>query len=387
MAARNLCVLGSTGSIGTQTLSIVESLGINITSISGYKNIDLLEEQALKFKPKYVCTADESSVRGLKIKLAHTGCKVVGGSGALEEIVSTDGSDTVLTSVVGIAGLRPTVAAIKAKKDIALANKETLVAAGGLITDLVSENKVRLLPVDSEHSAIFQCLQDTASAKRLKKIFLTASGGPFFGKDAEFLKTVSLADALNHPNWSMGKKITIDSATMMNKGLELIEAMWLFGLQPENIEIAVHRQSIVHSMVEFDDSSVLAQLGVPDMRIPIQYALTYPDRKQNAVEPLTIERMAKLTFERADEETFVCIAACKKAAAAGGIVPCIANAANEKAVELYLAGKIGFLNIGEAVMNAVNLAPNVQQYQLEDLFEIDSETRTKTAEFLHNTIR
>ncbi|MEG2678011.1 MAG: 1-deoxy-D-xylulose-5-phosphate reductoisomerase, partial [Oscillospiraceae bacterium] len=282
---------------------------------------------------------------------------------------------------------RPTVAAIKAKKDIALANKETLVAAGGLITGLVSENKVRLLPVDSEHSAIFQCLQDTASAKRLKKIFLTASGGPFFGKDAEFLKTVSLADALNHPNWSMGKKITIDSATMMNKGLELIEAMWLFGLQPENIEIAVHRQSIVHSMVEFDDSSVLAQLGVPDMRIPIQYALTYPDRKQNAVEPLTIERMAKLTFERADEDTFVCIAACKKAAAAGGIVPCIANAANEKAVELYLAGEIGFLNIGEAVMNAVNLAPNVQQYQLEDLFEIDSETRTKTAEFLHNTIR
>ncbi len=384
MATKKLCVLGSTGSIGTQTLSLVEQLDIEITTLSGYRNVRLLEEQALRFKPKYLLTPDEDAAGDLKIRLAHTPVKVLGGADALRETVAVDGSDTVLTSVVGVAGLRPTVAAIEAGKTIALANKETLVAAGRLVTGLAAAHGVRLLPVDSEHSAIFQCLQDSHSARRLRRIFLTASGGPFFGKSRAELVNVTLADALHHPNWSMGKKITVDSATLMNKGLELIEAMWLFGLPPEKVEITVHRQSILHSAVEFEDNSVLAQLGVPDMRIPIQYALTYPDRKPNPVEPLSIERMANLTFERPDEETFVCLAACKQAAARGGIVPCIANAANEKAVELYLAGRIGFLQIGEAVMRAVKDAPDVADYTLNDLFAADEETRAKTAAFLQS---
>ncbi len=382
MATKKLCVLGSTGSIGTQTLSLVEALGIEVTAISGYRNAALLEEQALRFRPRFVATPDGDTAETLRVKLAHTGIRVLGGDTALETAAAEDGSDTVLTAVVGVAGLRPTVAAIRAGKTIALANKETLVAAGRLVTGLAAQNGVRLLPVDSEHSAIFQCLQDRHSAARLRRIFLTASGGPFFGKSREALAAVTVADALRHPNWSMGKKITVDSATLMNKGLELIEAMWLFGLPPEKIEITVHRQSVVHSAVEFADCSVLAQLGVPDMRIPIQYALTYPDRQPCPVEPLSIERMANLTFERADERTFVCLAACKQAASAGGVAPCVANAANEVAVARFLAGSIDFLQIGEAVMRAVGDAPRVREYTLEDLFAADEETRFKTAAFL-----
>lgn len=382
MATKKLCVLGSTGSIGTQTLSLTEALGIEITSISGYRSADLLEEQALRFHPRYVCAVDEQAAADLKLRLAHTDCVVLAGAEALEFIAAEDGSDTVLTSVVGVAGLRPTVAAIGAGKTIALANKETLVAGGKLVTGLAQEYGVRMLPVDSEHSAIFQCLQDSNSARRLTKIFLTASGGPFFGRDRASLRDVSIADTLRHPNWSMGKKITVDSATLMNKGLELIEAMWLFGLPPEAIEITVHRQSIVHSMVQFSDNSVLAQLGVPDMRIPIQYALTYPDRRPCPVDPLTIERMNGLTFARADEETFVCLAACKRAAALGGTAPCIANAANEVAVAAYLEGKIGFLDIGEAVLHAVESAHSRQEYTLEDLLETDQAARLETERFL-----
>jgi 1-deoxy-D-xylulose-5-phosphate reductoisomerase len=307
---------------------------------------------------------------------------VLFGEAGLSEIASLDESDTVHTSVVGIAGLAPTVEAIKAKKTIALANKETLVAGGRLITGLARENAVGLLPVDSEHSAIFQCLQDNYSAKTLKRIFLTASGGPFFGRTREELKNVGIKETLQHPNWSMGKKITVDSATLMNKGLELIEAMWLFSLEPKDIEITVHRQSIVHSMVEFGDNSVLAQLGVPDMRIPIQYALSYPERKPNPVEELSIERMGTLTFERADDETFECLVACKTAAQRGGLVPCFANGANEVAVRAFLDGKIGFLDIGRAVANAVNKAPDVEQYTLEGLFEADRAARAITEEFL-----
>lgn len=382
MATKKLSILGSTGSIGTQALSLVKALGIEIVSLSGNKNAALLEEQALRFKPKNICTVDEGAYKDLKQRLAHTDVRVLFGEAGLSEIASLDESDTVLTSVVGIAGLAPTVEAIKAKKTIALANKETLVAGGRLITGLARENAVGLLPVDSEHSAIFQCLQDNYSAKTLKRIFLTASGGPFFGKTREELKNVGIKETLQHPNWSMGKKITVDSATLMNKGLELIEAMWLFSLEPKDIEITVHRQSIVHSMVEFCDNSVLAQLGVPDMRIPIQYALSYPERKPNPVEALSIERMGTLTFERADDETFECLGACKTAAQRGGLVPCFANGANEVAVRAFLDGKIGFLDIGRAVANAVNKAPDVEQYTLEGLFEADRAARAITEEFL-----
>lgn len=382
MATKKLSILGSTGSIGTQTLSLVERLGIEIVSLSGYKNSALLEEQALRFKPRLVCAVDEQAYGDLKLKLAHTNIKVLCGEEGLLEIAAKDESDTVLTSVVGIAGLAPTVEAIKAKKTIALANKETLVTGGRLITELTQKMNVRLLPVDSEHSAIFQCLQDRNSAQSLKRIFLTASGGPFFGKTKELLSSVGVKEALNHPNWSMGKKITVDSATLMNKGLELIEAMWLFSLKPEDIEITVHRQSIVHSMVEFTDNSVLAQLGVPDMRIPIQYALTYPERKPCPVEPLTIERLSSLTFERPDCETFECLRACKLAAEMGGLAPCYANGANEVVVEAFLEGRIGFLDIGRAVANAVNKAPKREQYTLDEIFEADSAAREITKEFL-----
>ena len=382
MATKKLCVLGSTGSIGAQALSLTEALGVEIASISGFRSVGLLEEQALRFHPRYVCAVDEAAAAELRIRLAHTGCKVLAGARALEFLAAEDGSDTVLTSVVGVAGLRPTVAAIEARKTIALANKETLVAGGKLVTGLAAKCGVRLLPVDSEHSAIFQCLQDANSAKRLTKIFLTASGGPFFGRDRASLRSVTIADTLNHPNWSMGKKITVDSATLMNKGLELIEAMWLFSLPPADIEIAVHRQSIVHSMVQFADNSVLAQLGAPDMRIPIQYALTYPDRRPCPAAPLTIERMNKLSFERADEETFVCLAACKRAASMGGTAPCVANAANEVAVAAYLNGEIGFLEIGEAVLHAVERARPRADYDLEELLETDQAARRETEAFL-----
>lgn len=382
MPTKKLCVLGSTGSIGTQCLSLVQALGIEVTTISGNRNSRLLEQQALQFKPKYVCAVDETAAKNLKLLLAHTDAKVLSGSSGLLEAVGSDGSDTVLTAVVGFAGLAPTVAAINARKTVALANKETLVTAGHIITGLAAQNNVKLLPVDSEHSAIFQCLQDAYSARKLTKIFLTASGGPFFGKTAEELKSVTVEQALNHPNWKMGKKITVDSATLMNKGLELIEAMWLFGLEPDDIEITVHRQSIVHSMVEFSDGSVLAQLAVPDMRIPIQYALTYPDRLVSPVERLSIERMSELTFERADDETFACLRACKAAAKRRGLAPCAVNAANETAVAAFLEGKIGFNTIGKAVEHALSLVPQTQSFSIADVCDTDREIREQTRFYL-----
>ncbi len=382
MATKKLSVLGSTGSIGRQALSLVEDLGIEISLISGYRNIDLLEEQALRFRPATVCVVETKAARTLQIKLAATGIRVLSGIDALCEAVAADDSDTVLTAVVGVAGLKPTVAAIESGKNIALANKETLVAAGSLITALVQKYQVQLLPVDSEHSAIFQCLQDKTSAAALRRIFLTASGGPFFGKTSAELKNITVEDALRHPNWVMGNKITIDSATMMNKGLELIEAMWLFSLPPQSIEIAVHRQSIVHSMVEFTDGSVLAQLGQHDMRVPIQYALTYPERKPNPVPPLDLADFATMTFDRADEETFSCLAAARKAAEIGKTAPAVANAANEEAVALFLDRQIGFLDIGDAVSHAVNSTRFEEQYTVEQLLETDGEVRAKTREYL-----
>jgi 1-deoxy-D-xylulose 5-phosphate reductoisomerase len=377
MAVTKLSILGSTGSIGTQALSLVDDLGIEVTALSASRNSRLMEEQVRRFRPSMVCMADEDAARDLSVRISDLNTQVLSGEQGMVELASSADCDTVLNSVVGIAGLLPTLAAIDAGRDIALANKETLVTGGKLVTSKVKEKGVRLLPVDSEHSAIFQCLQDRCSAARLVRILLTASGGPFWGMSREELANVTVADALKHPNWSMGKKITVDSATMMNKAFELMEAMWLFGLPADKIEITVHRQSILHSGVEFEDGAVLAQLGVPDMRLPIQYALTYPDRRYCSEERLTIEKMARLTFERPDPDTFTCLAAGIAAAEKGGIAPTAANAANEIAVQLFLDGEIGFLDIGDMVSKAVEQAPDTPDFTLDDVLSCDAEVRAR----------
>ena len=382
MATKKLTLLGSTGSIGTQTLSLVDNLGIKIAALSAHKNVDLIEKQVYSFKPEYAVMTDEAAGRELERRLSGFRTKVVYGQDALDFAINETDSDTVLNSIVGIAGLKASIAAAKAGKILALANKESLVTGGRLLTKAVKEYGGVMLPVDSEHSAIFQCLQDKKSAPSLKSIFLTASGGPFFGKTKDELENIRIEDALNHPNWKMGKKITVDSATLMNKGLELIEAMWLFGLSPDDIIITVHRQSIVHSAVEFSDGAVLAQLGLPDMRIPIQYALTYPLRVENDVPHLTIEKMANLTFDHPDDETFKCLKICKTAAKIGGLAPCAVNAANEIAVQSYLDGRIGFLRIADAVENALYHFDNKEDYTLEDVFETDRRIREITESFL-----
>ena len=380
MSVKKLCVLGSTGSIGKQALSLVDRLGIKVTALSAATNVELMEQQIRQFGPAYACMSDDAAAKELEVRVADTDTRVLVGTEGLKEIAAVSDCDTVLNSVVGIAGLVPTLSAIDAGKDIALANKETLVTGGRLVTDRIKEKGVRLLPVDSEHSAIFQCLQDSHSAAGLKRILLTASGGPFWGRKREELRDVTVADTLKHPNWSMGKKITVDSATMMNKAFELIEAMWLFGLDPDKIVITVHRQSILHSGVEFKDGALIAQLGVPDMRLPIQYALTYPERMECSQERLTIEKMAQLTFERPDYETFECLAAGTEAAKKGGLAPTAANASNEIAVQLFLDGKIRFLDIGEMVHEAVSNAVKVKDFTLEELLEYDHEIREKTLE-------
>ena len=375
MATQKLCILGSTGSIGTQALEIVDDLGISITALSANSNTKKMEDQIRRFNPSVVCMTDTDAAADLRQRVSDTGTRVLSGNQGLIDLLDLCDADTVLTSIVGIAGLRPTLEAIRLHKTIALANKETLVTGGKIVTTLAKENDVRLLPVDSEHSAIFQCLQDKNSALSLDRIFLTASGGPFYGKKKEQLKHVDVSDALNHPNWNMGNKITIDSATLMNKGLELIEAMWLFGLPPEKIEISVHRQSIVHSGVYFTDGALLTQLGVPDMKLPIQYAFTYPYRKGAHSDPLTIERMSNLTFERPDEDTFLCLKAAKKAASMGGTAPAYLNAANEVAVSLFLQNRIGFLDIGDIAMESLEDIDNKQDYTVDDIFEADLTAR------------
>ena len=377
MATQKLCILGSTGSIGTQALDLVEDLGIRVNALSANSNVKKMEEQIRRFHPSVVCMTDSSAAADLKQRTSDTGTLILSGENGLIDMLYEGDADTVLTSVVGIAGLKPTLEAIRLHKTIALANKETLVTGGKIVTLLAEQNGVKLLPVDSEHSAIFQCLQDEKSALSLERIFLTASGGPFYGMSKEQLEHVNVSDALNHPNWNMGNKITIDSATLMNKGLELIEAMWLFGLPPEKIEISVHRQSIVHSGVYFSDGALLAQLGVPDMKLPIQYAFTYPFRKKAHSEQLTIEKMSSLTFERPDEETFLCLKAAKKAAAMGGTAPAYLNAANEVAVSLFLDNRIGFLDIGDIAMQSLEGIDNKTDYTIDDIFEADHTARQK----------
>ena len=374
---KTLAVLGSTGSIGVQALEVAQLMGFEVPVLTANSRIDILEEQIRKFSPRFAAVADEKAAEELKIKVADTSTKVLLGTKGVEECARC-GADTVLNSIVGIAGLAPTLAAIEAGSKIALANKETLVAGGKIVMNAAADRGVDILPVDSEHSAIFQSLQGCQSHKQIKRLILTASGGPFFGKSKAELEKVTLAQALKHPNWSMGAKITIDSATMMNKGLELIEAAWLFGMKGSEIDILVHRQSIVHSLVEYVDNSVIAQLGLPDMRIPIQYALTYPDRYISPVGQLDLAEAATLTFEKPDYETFSCINLCRKAFDMGGLYPAAVNAANEKANELFRNGRIGFLDIPKAVEAAFDCVSSVSDYTLEQVFETDMLVRRET---------
>ena len=378
-----LSILGSTGSIGTQALDVCENAGIAVTALTANSNAKLIEAQARKFRPKKVALADENAAKELKIRLADTDIKVLGGQKGVCECAQEETADTVLNGIVGMAGLEPTLAALNAKKGLALANKETLVAGGSLVTRTAKENNIRILPVDSEHSAIFQCLQGMNKKQELKSIILTASGGPFFGKTRAELENVTVAEALRHPNWSMGAKITVDSATMMNKGLELIEAVWLFDVSPSEIQIVVHRESVVHSLIEYVDNSVIAQLGVPDMRIPIQYALTYPGRIPSPVKRLSLSDYKSLTFSKPDYETFRCINLCRSAIEKGGLFPAIANGANEKANELFRNGRVGFLQIADLVEAAISNGVSKDNYTLSDVLEADKAAR----EFVESHVR
>ena len=372
---KNISVLGSTGSIGTQTLDVADKLDLRVSALTAAKNIELLEQQVRKYKPELAVVYDEEKAREFKAAIADTDTKVLSGMDGLIEAARLPQADLVVNSVVGMVGLKPTIAAAEAKKDIAFANKETLVAGGDLVTDAVKSNGVKLLPVDSEHSAIFQCLQGMPDKKVLKKIILTASGGPFFGRKLDELRDVTVEQALAHPNWSMGAKITIDSATMMNKGLEIIEAGRLFEVSGEDIDVVVHRESIIHSLIEFTDNSVLAQLGLPDMRIPIQYAITYPMRCESPVGELDLAKIGNLTFFEPDYETFECLRACKKAFEMGGAATAIANGANEEANALFRQGKIKFLDIGRLVMGAVDNIANFTPACVQDILDVDEQAR------------
>ena len=367
---KHLSILGATGSIGTQTIDILSSIDAEVVALTTNRNIKLLEQQARALHPKLCVAFDETAARDLKIALADTDITVMSGMDGLVAAATHPDCDTVVTAVVGMVGLLPTLAAIDAGKDIALANKETLVCAGGLVMEAARKKGVHILPVDSEHSAIFQCVQ-ACQGNPLDKIILTASGGPFFGKTEEELRTVTREQALKHPNWSMGAKITTDSATMMNKGLELIEAMWLYDLPQEKIEIVVHRESIIHSLIEFVDGAVLAQLGVPDMRLPIQYALTYPAR----VPCLSLAEVGKMTFYPPDDKAFPAMNLARQAASRKGNAGAVLNGANEAAVGLFLNDKLPFWRIPELVAQTMERIPFVNDPTLDDILTSDREAR------------
>lgn len=375
-----LSILGSTGSIGTQALEVVRDLkgifDIDVIAVSGNSNIDLLESQIREFNPKYAAVSDEQAAKRLEIAVADTGCKVLSGRDGLCYIAAQTDADMVLSSIVGFAGLVPTMNAIAAGKDIALANKETLVTAGSLFMDAIKKSGVRLLPVDSEHCAIFQSLKSGRHSE-VRKILLTASGGAFFGKERKELKNVRKEQALKHPNWSMGAKITIDSATLMNKGLEVLEAHWLFNVDIDNIKVVVQRESIIHSMVEFNDKSVIAQMSVPSMKHPIQYAFTYPNRLSSPDKEVDFAKLAKLTFAEPDEKTFRCLALAKTAGREGGIMPTVMNAANEAAVSRFLNDEIGFLDIADIVERAMSDFDNIKNPSLDDIIAADAEVRQR----------
>lgn len=378
---KRVSILGSTGSIGTQSIEVCEKHGLEIIAIAAHSSIDMLEEQARKHHPKYVGIFRDDKYEELKSRLSDTDITVLCGMEGLCRIASLEENDIVLNSVVGMVGLLPTLTAINAGKDVALANKETLVAGGTLVTSLAKEKGVKIYPVDSEHSAIFQCLQGN-NPKQVNKIILTASGGPFYGYSYEQLKNVKKADALKHPNWDMGNKITIDSATLMNKGLEFIEAKWLFDLEPEQIDIVVHRQSVIHSAVEYNDYAVIAQLGVPDMKIPIQYSLLYPERVECPTKQLSLTDYGTLTFAEPDYKTFKCLSAAIEAISRGGAYPCLVNSANEEAVKAFLNDEIQFVQIGEIVSSVLEKFPYTEINSYEDVIAADKSAR----EYVRNII-
>ncbi len=373
---RKIAVLGSTGSIGTQALDVVSRHPDRFEAYALVANnqADRLLEQARRFKPEVVVIANESKYAGLKEALSDLPVKVWAGAEAIEQVVQDSEIDIVLTAMVGFSGLRPTISAIKARKTIALANKETLVIAGELITRLALENRTAVLPVDSEHSAIFQCLNGEGS-NEIEKILLTASGGPFRNLSMSRLQQVTKEQALHHPNWNMGAKVTIDSSTLMNKGLEMIEARWLFDVDPSRIEVIVHPQSIIHSMVQFKDRSIMAQLSLPDMRMPIQYAFSYPERIPSDVKPVNFFELSTLTFEKPDTERFRNLSLAYKSIETGGNMPCIMNAANEIAVELFLQEKIGFLQMSDLIEQTLTKTVFIQNPSLEDYIQTDAEAR------------
>lgn len=379
---KKISILGSTGSIGTQTLEIVRNYSddITVTALAAGRNIALLEKQVREFHPLICSCMDERDASDLAVRLADTETKVVYGMDGLIEAATEESADTVVTGIVGMIGIRPTVAAIRAGKDIALANKETLVCAGHIIMSLAKINGVRILPVDSEHSAIFQSLQGQPG-ESLEKILLTASGGPFRGKSRQELAGMSVEAALRHPNWSMGKKVTIDSATLCNKGLEVMEAKWLFGVELDRIQVLIHPQSIVHSAVQYSDGAIIAQLGAPDMKLPIQYALFYPDRRPMETERVDLFKLGSLTFEKPDVDTFTGLKLAYDACRTGGSMPTVFNAANEAAVAMFIEGRIGFLDIYEIIAGCMDSHSVISDPDVDDILAVEQEVRQKAGEF------
>lgn len=377
---KHISVLGSTGSIGTQTLEVVENNeDMKIVALAAGNNIDLLEQQARKFRPELICVYDEKKARELSLRLQEEGISVLYGMEGLIACATISSADVVVAAVVGMIGIRPVVEAIRAGKDIAFANKETLVTAGHIIMPMVQKHQVLLMPVDSEHAAIFQCLNGEHHGE-VSRLLLTASGGPFRGKKREELVNVRVEDALKHPNWAMGKKITIDSSTMVNKGLEVIEAKWLFHMEFDQIDVVLQPQSVIHSMVEFVDGAVMAQLGTPDMKLPIQYALTYPQRRALPGERLDFSKMAGLTFEQPDPDTFRGLALAYEAGREGGSMPTVYNAANEKAVALFLDRKIGYLDIPVCIEKCMEEHKTVSAPSLEEILAVEAEVHRRVEE-------
>ena len=370
----SIALLGSTGSIGRQTLEVVSMLGLRVVSLCADRNITLLEEQVRRFQPDIAVVFNEDASRDFRTRVRDLDVKVLSGAEGLVEAACANGADTVITATTGTAGLLPTLAAIKLGRRIALANKETLVCAGELVMRLARDYGADIIPVDSEHSAILQCI-GTANSDTIKRIILTASGGPFRGMSREELSGVTPDMALRHPTWSMGQKITIDSATLMNKGLEIIEAVHLFGVQAEKIDVVVHPQSVIHSMVEFTDNSTLAQLAAPDMRLPIQNALTYPDKEQSMIPSLDFTAISELTFERPNMEAFPCLRLAKEIAGAGGTACAVLNGANEAAVDLFLKGKLGFYGISDTIKAALDKIKNIEEPSLDEIIEAEEEAK------------
>ena len=369
--SKRISVLGSTGSIGRQTLDVAQEMGLQVEALTAYRSVDLLEEQTRQFRPRLVAVYDPEAAEEFRQRVKDLPVRVLSGTEGLMAAATLAQADTVVTAVVGMVGLRPTLAAIEVGKRIALANKETLVCAGELVMEAAQRHRAQIVPVDSEHSAIFQCLQGCGDRREIRRLVLTCSGGPFFGKKKADLQYVTRKDALQHPNWKMGAKITVDSATLMNKGLEVIEAMRLYHLPLEQVEVVIHRQSVIHSLVEFRDGAMLAQLGTPDMRLPIRYALTWPRRAESLLEPLDLLRCPPLTFAQPDREAFPCLALAEEAAREGGTACAVLNGANEAAVALFLQDQIGFLEIPQLVAAARAVVPVKQNPVLEDILEAD----------------